>query len=132
MTENKQLLQHVFAELAAGNAQPFTNILSDQVQWTITGTTAWSRTFVGKAAVPDELLTPLRARIAGRIQVTADRFIAEGDFVVVEARGRSTTRQGKPYNNSYCWIYRFTNGEVMELTEYLDTALVADALGEPA
>ena len=132
MTENKQLLQHVFAELAAGNAQPFTDILSDQVQWTITGTTAWSRTFVGKAAVLAELLTPLRARIAGRIQVTADRFIAEGDFVVVEARGRSTTRQGKPYNNSYCWIYRFTNGEVMELTEYLDTALVADALGEPA
>jgi uncharacterized protein len=132
MTENKQLLQHVFAELAAGNAQPFTDILSDQVQWRITGTTAWSRTFAGKTAVLAELLTPLRARIAGRIQVTADRFIAEGDFVVVEARGRSTTRQGKPYNNSYCWIYRFTNGEVMELTEYLDTALVADALGDPA
>ena len=132
MTENKQLLQHVFAELAAGNAQPFTDILSDQVQWTITGTTAWSRTFVGKAAVLAELLTPLRARIAGRIQVTADRFIAEGDFVVVEARGRSTTKQGKPYNNSYCWIYRFTNGEVMELTEYLDTALVADTLGDLA
>jgi ketosteroid isomerase-like protein len=131
MTENKQLLQHVFAELAAGNAQPFTDILSDQVQWTITGTTAWSRTFVGKAAVLAELLTPLRARIAGRIQVTADRFIAEGDFVVVEAHGRSTTRQGKPYNNSYCWIYRFTNGEVTALTEYLDTALVADALGDP-
>jgi ketosteroid isomerase-like protein len=132
MTRNKQLLQHVFAELAAGNAQPFTDILSDQVRWTITGTTAWSRTFVGKTAVLTELLTPLRARIAGRIQVTADRFIAEGDFVVVEARGRSTTRQGKPYNNRYCWIYRFVNGEVMELTEYLDTALVADALGDPA
>ena len=53
-----------------------------------------------------------RARIAGRIHVTADRFIAEGDFVV--ARGRRTTRQGKPYNNRYCWIYRFTNGEVMD------------------
>ena len=131
MTENKQLLQHVFAELAAGNAQPFTDILSDQVRWTIRGTTAWSRTFVGKAAVIAELLTPLRARIDGRIQVTADRFIAEDDFVVVEAHGRSTTRQGQPYNNSYCWIYRLTNGRVMELTEYLDTALVAEALGDP-
>jgi ketosteroid isomerase-like protein len=131
MTENKQLLQHVFAELAAGNAQPFTDILSEQVQWRITGTTAWSRTFVGKTAVLAELLTPLRARIAGRIQVTADRFIAEGDFVVVEARGRSTTKQGKPYNNSYCWIYRLTNGRVIELTEYMDTALVAEALGDP-
>ena len=31
----------------------------------------------------------------------------------------------------FCWIYRLANGKVQELTEYLDTALVEAALGEP-
>ena len=87
----------------------------------------------GFSPIPLYLLAGLAFGQGGLIPlVTADRFIAEGDFVVVEARGRSTTKQGKPYNNSYCWIYRFTNGEVTALTEYLDTALVAEVLGDPA
>jgi len=131
MNENKQLIQRVFAELGAGNSKPFTDVLADDVRWTIIGTTRWSRTFTGKTAVLAELLTPLRARIDGRIQVTAHRFIAEDDLVVVEATGRSTTKQGEPYNNTYCWVYRLANGRVQELTEYLDTALVEAALGAP-
>jgi ketosteroid isomerase-like protein len=131
MNENKQLIQHVFAELGAGNSKPLTDVLADDVRWTIIGSTKWSRTFAGKAAVLEELLTPLRAQIEGRIQVRAHRFIAEGDLVVVEATGRSTTKHGAPYNNTYCWIYRLANGKVQELTEYLDTALVEAALGAP-
>jgi uncharacterized protein len=131
MNENKQLIQHVFVELGAGNATPFTDVLADDVQWTIIGSTRWSRTFAGRAAVLAELLTPLRAQIEGRIQVTAHRFIAENDLVVVEATGQSTTKHGVPYNNTYCWIYRLASGKVQELTEYLDTALVEAALGDP-
>ena len=128
--ENKQLMQDVFAELSIGNSKPFLESLADDVQWTIVGTTSWSRTFQGKERVLAELLTPLRTRLVDRVRVTAHRFIAEGDHVVVEARGQSTTKAGRPYNNTYCWIYRFANGKVQELTEYLDTQLVEAALGE--
>ena len=130
--ENKKLLQDVFTELAKGNSRPFVESLSDEVRWTIIGTTKWSRTFDGKRAVLAELLTPLRAQIADRVRVSADRFIAEDDLVVVEGRGHNTTTTGKPYNNTYCWIYRLANGKVQELTEYMDTQLVATALGDPA
>jgi uncharacterized protein len=130
--ENKKLLQEVFAQLEQGNSKPFTEILSDDVRWTVIGSTKWSGTFVGKAAVLAELLGPLRAQIAGRIHVTPLRFIAEGDLVVVEGRGESTTVQGRPYNNTYCWIYRLANGKAQELTEYMDTQLVATALTDPA
>jgi ketosteroid isomerase-like protein len=128
--ENKQLMQEVFAELSKGNSKPFFESLADDVRWTIVGTTSWSRTFQGKERVLAELLTPLRARIVDRIKITAHRFIAEGDHVVVEARGQSMTTAGRPYNNTYCWIYRFAEGKVQELTEYLDTQLVEAALGE--
>jgi uncharacterized protein len=130
--ENKKLVQDVFAELANGNSRPFVEMLADEVRWTVIGTTKWSRTFDGKAAVLAELLAPLRGQMADRIRITAHRFIAEDDLVVVEGRGHNTTRSGEPYNNTYCWIYRLANGRIQELTEYMDTQLAATVLGDPA
>jgi uncharacterized protein len=130
--ENKKLVQDVFAELANGNSRPFVEMLADEVRWTVIGTTKWSRTFEGKAAVLAELLAPLRGQMADRIRITAHRFIAEDDLVVVEGRGHNTTRSGEPYNNTYCWIYRLANGRIQELTEYMDTQLAATVLGDPA
>jgi uncharacterized protein len=126
--ENKQLLQHVFSELSKGNPRPFAESLADDVRWTIIGTTEWSKTFDGKQAVLTELLGPLSANFDEPIRVTAHRFIAEDDFVVVEGRGQATTRAGKAYNNTYCWVYRIADGKVQEMTEYLDTQLAATAL----
>lgn len=126
--ENKQLLQHIYSELSKGNSRPFIESLADDVRWTIMGTTRWSRTYDGKQAVITELLGPLFSNFADQYAATADRFIAEDDHVVVEVRGRVNTKSGIPYNNSYCYIFRIADGKVKEMTEYLDTALVAAAL----
>jgi hypothetical protein len=58
-------------------------------------------------------------------------MVAEEDIVVVECRGRVTTKSGRPYNNSYCWVCRLADGEIRELTEYMDTELVAKTLEPP-
>ncbi|HJZ73841.1 MAG TPA: nuclear transport factor 2 family protein [Vicinamibacterales bacterium] len=130
--ENKRLLQGIFAELERGNAKPFVGSFADDVRWTIIGSTSWSRTYEGKKAVLDDLLGPLRARLVDRVQVTARRILADEDCVVVEAGGRATTKSGMPYNNTYCWIFELADGQVRAITEYLDTELVAAALGPPA
>jgi uncharacterized protein len=127
--ENKQLLQHIFAELAQGNSRPLVESMSDDFCWTVTGSNQWSGTYRGKQAVLDELLAQLRSRIEGRIKTVAHRFIAEGDFVVVEARGNNTTKAGLPYNNAYCFVVRLAEGKLREITEYMDTELVTSALG---
>lgn len=129
--KNKQLLQHVFAETAKGNGRPFVDLLSDDVAWTIIGTTPWSRTYRGKGSVLAELLGPLNAQLANRNTISAQRFIAEDDLVVVEARGHNVTISGKPYRNSYCWVFRFAGDCVVEITEYADTALIESALEAP-
>ena len=129
---NKQLMQTIFAGLATGNARPFLDSLAYDFAWTLTGTTKWSKTYRGKKAVRDELLRPLFAQFADQYINTAQRFIAEDDFVVVECRGRVTTKAGKPYNNTYCWVCRLEDGKLKELVEYMDTALVEKALTAPA
>jgi hypothetical protein len=130
--ENKRLFENIFAALAVGDGKPFLDSLADNFCWTITGTTAWSKTYRGKQAVRAELLRPLFAQFADQYTNTLQRVIAEGDFVVVECRGRVTTKSGKPYNNTYCWVCHVQDGKLKELTEYMDTALVAAALQPPA
>jgi len=130
--ENKQLVEHIFAELAQGNSRPLVESMSDDFCWTVTGSNQWSGTYRGKRAVLDELLAQLTSRIEGRVKTVAHRFIAEGDFVVVEARGNNTTKRGVPYNNAYCFVIRLADGKLREITEYMDTELVTSALGRGA
>jgi uncharacterized protein len=128
---NKQLLQDIFVEFAKGNSKPFVDSMADDFCWIIPGSSTWSGTWRGKAAVVGELLRPLSARFAGTYTNEATRFIAEGEYVVVECRGKVTTKSGKPYNNSYCFVCRVVDGKLRELTEYMDTELAASALGPP-
>jgi ketosteroid isomerase-like protein len=128
-TENKKMLEEIFSELAKGNPRPFVEAMADDFNWTVTGSTKWSKTYAGKPAVLRELFGVLSERIDGRITTIPDRFIAEGDYVVVEAHGSNTTKSGKPYNNRYCFVFRIAGGRLKEVTEYLDTELVTTALG---
>ncbi|MGZ5195538.1 MAG: nuclear transport factor 2 family protein [Ramlibacter sp.] len=125
---NKQLLETIFAGLATGNSKAFVESLADDFCWTLTGTTKWSGTYSGKEAVMRELMRPLFVNFETRYTNTAQRFIAEGDWVVVECRGNVTTRRGQPYNNQYCWVCRVEGGKLKEVIEYMDTELVATAL----
>lgn len=129
-TRNKELLQQVFFELAQGNSKPFVESWADDFCWTVTGTTKWSRTYRGKQTVLTELMAPLFSNFADRYRNIAQRFIAEDDYVVVECRGEVTTKSGKPYNNTYCYVCRLENGKLKELTEYLDTQLVVETFGD--
>jgi uncharacterized protein len=128
--ENKKLIQDMFAELSKGNAQAFMNSMADDVQFTIMGTTKYSATCNGKQELVSKVLGPLTAQLEGGLTITPDNFIAEGDFVAMQARGKSTTKSGKPYNNTYCQIFRIVNGKVQQVTEYLDTELVTAAFGK--
>jgi uncharacterized protein len=129
-TENKKFLQRIFAEMAEGNSRPLVESMADDFSWTVSGTTRWSRTYSGKQAVLNELFATLRSHIADRIKTIGHRFIAEDDFVVVEARGSNTTKSGKPYNNNYCFVFRIADGKLKEVIEYTDTLLITEALGE--
>ena len=130
-SENKKIVQRIFDEMARGNSAPLLESLADDFRFVVMGSSKWSRSYDGKAAVLAELFAPLRARIEGRITTIPVRLIAEGDYVVVEARGRNTTRQGKAYDNTYCNVLRLEGGKFKEWTEYCDTTLVDAVLGDP-
>jgi len=128
--ENKRLLQDIFAAPARADARPFVAAMADDFRWTMVGSNPWARTYDGRQAVTGELFAALRARM-DRITTIAHRFIADGDHVAVEARGANTTRDGRPYCNRYCFVFRLADGKLAELTEYIDSELAAAVLGDP-
>ena len=97
----------------------------------MTGTTAWSGNYVGKAEV-QRMLGTLRQQWATQYKSTPSRIFADGDYVIVETRGDVVTKRGKPYNNTYCFVIRMRGDKMVELTEYFDTELVTAALEPPA
>jgi uncharacterized protein len=129
-SQNKQLLQSIFAALAQSDARPFVDAMAEDFRWTMIGSNKWARTYEGKQAVIGELFEALRAKM-DRITTIGHRFIADGDHVAVEARGANTTRDGRPYCNSYCFVFRVADGRLAELTEYMDSELVTAVLGDP-
>ena len=129
---NRQRLQHIMSELDKGNGQPFLAAMADDFCWTIPGDTPWSRTYRGKQAVVRDLLQPLYAQLVLPYISTTRSILADGDRVVVEFEGKVTTRAGKAYNNRYCYVFRMEGGQMKELMEYLDTALVNAALEAPS
>ena len=127
--ENKRLMQQVFEELARGNSQALVEVLADDVAWQVTGTTVFSKTYQGKETLINELVGPLFSQFADQLTMTADRFIADDDYVVVECRGKVTTKTGLPYNNKYCFVFRIEDRRIKEVTEYMDTQLVVKTFG---
>ena len=131
---NKKLIEEIFA--AAGNPDPavrdralFVASLADDAIWTVTGQYSWSHEFKGREAIQNGLMGHFRSFFAVRPRTVAFNFIAEGDHVVVEARGDNVTKAGLRYDNQYCMVWRIENGRIKEIKEYCDSALVERVLG---
>jgi uncharacterized protein len=132
---NKKLIERIFA--AAGDPDPgvrdralFVASLADDVTWTVTGQYSWSRTFTGKQSILNDLHGHVRARLVDRARTLAHRFIADGDHVVVEAKGDNVTLEGARYDNDYCLVFRLEGGRIREIREYCDSVLTEKVLGK--
>ena len=131
-SENKQLLKTAFDAWATGDIRPLLAAMADDVTWTVSGHNSWSGSFRGKDSVRRDLLGPLGERFEGTYTSTASRFVAEDDVVVVETQGSVATKAGARYDNKYCFVFRVEDGRIREITEYMDTQLVAEVLPELA
>ena len=132
MESNKQLVRTAFEAMGRSDIGPLYALMTDDFAWVIEGQTRFSRRFEGKEKVKRQLLGPLFDAFATPYRFTIDEMIGEGDRVVVLGRGEVRTKAGLDYNNSYCFVLRLADGRLVELREYLDTALVERVFGSPA
>ena len=128
-SDNKQAVVNAYAAMAAGNSAPYLDLLSDDISITMFGDHRFARTFKGRTDIYDNLFGPIREVLDGTIRMNVTNALAENDTVIVEARGEARTKDGRAYKNTYCFVFRFESGKIIESREYLDTQLVKATFG---
>ena len=126
---NKKLVQQVYTDSANRSGTTFADSLADDASWIVTGQYSWSHEFRGRDAILNGLMGHFRSLFAERPRTVAFNFIADGDYVAVEARGDNVTKAGLRYDNQYCMVFRIEDGRIREIREYCDSTLVERVLG---
>ncbi|MBR0757308.1 nuclear transport factor 2 family protein [Bradyrhizobium jicamae] len=127
--DNKKLIQQVFTDSANRSGTTFVDSLAEDASWVVTGQYSWSHEFRGRDAINNGLMGHFRSFFAERPRTLAFNFIADGDFVAVEARGDNVTKSGQRYDNHYCLVFKVENGKIKQIKEYCDSTLVERVLG---
>jgi uncharacterized protein len=125
----KERMRDVMTQLSQGRIEPLFEAMAEDVTWRWMGVNQWSRTFDGKQPVVDGLFGGLRETVSRPFSVEVHSIHGDGAFVVVEHSGRNELTDGRRYDNNYCWVFRFQNGLIREVREYMDTQLVTEAFG---
>jgi uncharacterized protein len=115
-TIDNQLLIKISEAFSKGNMEFSSIYLADDVKWNILG----SSPIIGKKQV---LEVSKMLQLESFPLVTIKNIVAEGNYVVVESAGEAKTKNGKPYNQTYCDVFKFNQEKLVEITTYLDTAL---------
>lgn len=127
--ENRKIVEQFYAASNSGDMDTCFSLIADDITWTNIGSTSLSGTFRGKAELQEKLLGPLFGRLKQGIHTNVHRIVAENDYVVAQTSGIAETLDGRPYNNSYCWIIRIQDEKFAEVTEYMDTELLTSVFG---
>ena len=115
-TTNGQLQIKISEKFAKGDFEFTDMYLADDIKWNILGETS----IEGKEQV---LEVSKMLQLEYFPVITIKNVIAEGNYVVIESTGEATTKNGKPYNQTYCDVFKFKEGQLKEVSTYLDTAL---------
>ncbi len=112
----KSTNREISEQFAKGNLEFSATYLADDIKWNILGDSP----IIGKEQV---LEVSKMLQLESFPVITIKNIVAEGEYVVIESTGKATTKNGKPYNQTYCDFFKFNEGKLIEITTYLDTAL---------
>lgn len=120
----------LFANLEQGNSDAFFQHVADDVSWTVMGTHPLAGHYHSKQSFVDSTFARLNRVLKERIRLLVTHLLVSEDTAVVELKADSTALNGKPFNNTYCWVVRFVDNTVVEVRAYLDSALVQQLIEE--
>jgi uncharacterized protein len=123
IVENKRVVESFYEASGNGDIVTLRSLVGDDLKWTSIGTTPFSGTIVGRETVLTLMMNVVFELFTNGIKPTVHRLIAEGDSVVGQVTAEAETKNGQAYHQCYCHVFNLRDGKIVEVTEYLDTAL---------
>lgn len=116
---NKALVSASFNRWREATGGPF-ELLADDVEWTIVGSSPLARTYRNKQEFIDAVIAPFNARMATPLVPTVRGIFADGDAVIILFDAEATVIDGKPYRNSYTWYFWMQDTMVIKAIAFFD------------
>jgi ketosteroid isomerase-like protein len=123
-SSNRTAIETMLNAWMAGDSTAFPSLLSDDIEWTVAGSSLVAGTTRGR-----EELAAVAVPFGARFEHSGDRFrprrihgvYADGDMVVAHFDAAGIANDGKPYSNSYVWLLTMSNGEIVQATAFFDS-----------
>ena len=130
MTIRPSYVKNLFANLEHGNSDAFFEHVADDVDWTVMGTHPLAGNYHTKSSFLAHTFARLNKILKKGVILRVSNILVDGDCAAVEMESLSTALNGKPFDNKYCWMVRFSEGTIVEVRAYLDSALVQRLIEE--
>jgi ketosteroid isomerase-like protein len=120
---NRHTISNAFDAWREGSGV-ITDAFAPEMVWRIEGHSTVSKVYNSKQQFIDEVLAPFGARFttADPFRPTTVRSVhADDDTVIVVWDGRGIANDGQPYENSYAWIMKMRDGQVVDGTAFFDS-----------
>ncbi len=108
---NKAILATANAAITAGDNERFLSFCTDDTEWTFVG----DMTLQGKEAVRQYMATAYLEPP----KFIVENLIAEGEFVTALGKISMNDKTGKTIDYSYCDVWRFRDGKIVELKAFV-------------
>lgn len=109
---NKEIVESLNAAFAENKPEVFLDACADDVTWQMAG----DKTYRGKSAVK-EFMDSMKDMEPPKF--TVDNTFGDGDFVTSYGDMTMKDENGKDTPYSFCDIYQFRNGEVIDLRSFV-------------
>ena len=130
MTVQANYVKSLFANLESGKSDAFFEHVADDVNWTVMGSHPLAGTYHTKADFLAHTFARLDKILKEGVLLRVTNILVDGDSAAVEMESLSTALNGEPFDNRYCWVVHFSEGTIVEVRAYLDSALVQRLIDE--
>lgn len=122
---NKAVVTTAFIGWMGGQSEALQSLLSDDIEWNISGNSAAAGKTKGKSELMRKVLGPFGARFSTSKNPFRPRELkgvfADGDVVIVHFSGAGTTNDGSRYENDYVWLLTMRDGKAVKGTAFFDS-----------
>jgi len=121
---HKDAVRTYIKALGVGDVDLFASVLTDDFAAIICG-----RSIISGPMTRDEVLAFVKevpTISPDGINLEILSLTAEDDRVACESEGHVVLRNGAEYNNMYIHLFRFRDGKIREVKEYMDTDLACN------